>query len=89
MNEFGSVHRLRVIAASRSGFWLAQLGFLIFVIALMWVVSCVIPDNPSRASVNSPAEDVSFATRDGLLAATFFQTTDDSELSAAAAGLVA
>ena len=64
--------------------WLVLAGF-----ALAWCLAGIATEQPSLASLGPSAQDIAFATKDGLLTATFPDTTDDAALNAAIPVLVA
>jgi hypothetical protein len=68
---------------------LVRLGCLLFILTLAWVVAGAATERASLASIELANQDVSFATKDGLLTATFSETTDDAALNAAIPALVA
>src|SRR4249919_1230722 len=95
---FRSVTRLKAspVNASRSGTVSRRLrndnswlGCLLFVLVSTSIVAGVTTQHPSLASIELPSQAVSFATKDGLLTATFSENTDDAALNAAIPALVA
>src|ERR1019366_9122710 len=60
---------------------LVRLGCLLFILTLAWIVAGAATERASLASIELPNQDVSFATKAGLLTATFSETTDDSALN--------
>src|SRR5665213_1728525 len=56
---------------------------LLFGFALVSIVAGAVPETASQAAVELPGQGVSFTMKDGMLTATFADTTDDAALNAA------
>ena len=89
MDEPGPTERRIRRSRLQAGFWLVRIGCLTFLLALAGTVMDAGLEIPPAIAAETVQPGVVIATLDGLLTATFPETTDDAALKAAIPGLVA